>query len=186
MSMETRVIETERLTLRQMDESDAPFILELLNDPAFLQNIGDKNVRTLEDAVAYIRNAPIASYEKHGYGLYLVELKDGGASAGMCGLVRRDTLPTTDIGYAFLPQYCAKGYAIEAATATLEYARTVHGIDHILAIVSPGNDPSSRLLEKLGMQRQGMMKLTDNSPEVIVYSTVTSGLHDGEVMRTTT
>lgn len=173
--MGARVVETERLLLRKMEDSDAPFILELLNDPAFLKNIGDKNVRTLEDAVAYIRNAPVASYALNGYGLYLVERKEDGASIGMCGLVRRDTLPTTDIGYAFLPQYCGQGYAIEAATATIGYARDVLGISHVLAIVSVGNDPSSRLLEKLGMKRQGMMKLSDNSPEVIVYSTVGQG-----------
>ena len=112
-----KILETDRLILRQLSTEDAAFILELVNEPSFIQNIGDRGVRTLEDARAYILRVAISSYEKNGFGLYLVELKDSGQSIGMCGLIKRDGLEDVDIGYAFLPRFWLKGYAVEAAAA---------------------------------------------------------------------
>lgn len=141
-------LETERLLLRPLTTGDAPFILTLLNEPSFLRFIGDKKVRTLEDAQQYLRTGPIASYNQYGFGLLLVELKDSQTPIGMCGLLKREELPDPDIGFAFLPEYWNKGFAFESATAVLKDAQ----LDRTLAIVSPDNDSSIRLLEKLGFR----------------------------------
>ena len=111
------VLETERLVLRRLCSDDAEFILELLNQPSFLRYIGDKGVRNAEDAVQYIQTGPQASYERFGFGLYLVELKETGVSIGMCGLLKRDSLPDVDVGFAFLSDYWLQGYAFESAAA---------------------------------------------------------------------
>lgn len=154
-----------------MEEADAAFILALLNDPAFVANIGDKGVRTMEDASAYIREGPVASYAANGFGLFLVELCSDAVPVGMCGLIRRDTLPHVDIGYAFLPEYCGRGYAVEAARATLALGQREFMLDPILAIVSPDNEPSMKLLNKIGLQQTGLIKLAENAPDVALFST---------------
>ena len=148
------VLETERLLLRPSTTDDAPFVLTLLNEPSFLRFIGDKKVRNLEDARQYLLNGPIASYERHGFGLLLVELKDSNIPAGMCGLRKREELPDPDIGFAFLPAYWNKGFGFEAATAVMNDARERLKVTKILAIVSPDNDSSIKLLERLGMKFQ--------------------------------
>lgn len=146
------LLETERLNLREFTYDDAPFILTLLNDPAFLRFIGDKNVRTLEAARHYLANGPMASYAQHGFGLNLVELKDSQTPIGMCGLLKREDLPDPDIGFAFLPDFRSKGLAFEAAAAVLNDARERLKLDRLLAIVNPDNDASIKLLERLGMR----------------------------------
>lgn len=146
------VLETERLLLRPFTTDDAPFILTLLNEPSFLRFIGDKKVRNLEDARQYLLNGPIASYERHGFGLLLVELKDSNIPVGMCGLLKREELPDPDIGFAFLPDYWNKGFAFEAATAVMNDARERLKLSRILAIVNHDNDSSIKLLERLGMK----------------------------------
>ncbi|MDN5923473.1 MAG: GNAT family N-acetyltransferase [Xanthomonadales bacterium] len=148
--MVEQVISTPRLVLRKLSVQDAPFILELLNDPGWLKFIGDKGVRTLDDAQAYIVNGPQTMYAQFGFGLYLTELKHGNASIGLCGLLKRDSLDAVDLGYALLPAYRGKGYACEAASAVLDYARAVLDIQRVLAITSVGNERSERLLGKLG------------------------------------
>jgi len=129
---------------------DAEFIFELLNTPKFLKYIGDRGVRSVEDASEFIENRYRQSYREHGYGLYTVELKDGQKSVGMCGFVKRDTLPEPDLGFAFLPEFEGKGYGFEAATAVLQYGRGTLGFSRVLAITSQDNDVSVKLLEKLG------------------------------------
>jgi RimJ/RimL family protein N-acetyltransferase len=146
------ILETERLILRQLSVDDAEFILKLVNEPSFIQNIGDRGVRTLEDAKSYIRNGPAASYAKNGFGLYLVVLKDTQESMGMCGLIKRDGLEDVDIGYAFLPKFWSKGYAVEAAQATKAYAKDVIGLKRMVAITDPANEGSIRVLEKIGLK----------------------------------
>src|SRR5215218_8845566 len=129
------MIETQRLFVRRITVDDAPFILTLLNEPSFLQYIGDKQVRNLEDARQYILNGPIASYERHGFGLLLVELRDTQTPIGMCGILQRQELPDPDIGFALLPGFWNKGFAFEAASAVLN-----DGPDRVLAITSLDND----------------------------------------------
>jgi [ribosomal protein S5]-alanine N-acetyltransferase len=145
-------IETERLLLRELGAGDAAFILDLLNQPSFLQHIGDRGVRTLGDARAYIADGPIASYREHGFGLFLVEVRESGASAGMCGLMRKPWLDAPDLAYAFLPQHWSRGYAREAAAAVLAQARVPWGIGRVTAVVTSGNAPSLRLLARLGFR----------------------------------
>jgi [ribosomal protein S5]-alanine N-acetyltransferase len=166
-----KILETERLILRELSTEDAPFILQLLNEPSFLRFIGDKGVRTLDDARQYILNGPLKSYEKHGYGLYCVELKQAGTSIGISGLVRRETLSDTDIGFAFLPAYWSQGFALESAAAVMRHARENLGLGRILAITSPDNESSARLLSKLGLRFDRMIKLADDAEEIRLFTT---------------
>jgi len=166
-----KILETERLVLRRLSSDDAGFILELLNQPSFLRYIGDKGVRTTEDAVRYIQTGPIASYERFGFGLYLVELKESGVPIGMCGLLKRDTLPDADVGFAFLPDYWSQGYAFEAASGVMSYGREVLGLQRIVAITSLDNDASIRLLEKIGLKFEGLITPSQEVGEVRLFAT---------------
>lgn len=154
------ILETERLALSKLTPEDAPFILELVNDPDWLRHIGDRGVRTLDDAREYIRKGPLAMYEQHGFGLYLTALRSGGTPIGLCGLIKRDSLEDVDVGFAFLPAYRGRGYAQEAAAASLMHGRDTFGLRRIVAIVSPDNRDSIRLLGKLGMRFERTLELT--------------------------
>lgn len=162
------MILSERLMLRELTTADAPFILELLNDGDFHRYIGDRGLRTLRDAEEYIQQGPAVSYARHGHGLYLVTRREDGASIGICGLIRRDTLPCEDIGYAFLPAYRGQGYAIEAARAALQDGRERLGVNRVIAIVTPGNERSVRLLAKLGLSQGKLIKLGDREAECLL------------------
>ncbi|HYX28811.1 MAG TPA: GNAT family N-acetyltransferase [Pyrinomonadaceae bacterium] len=164
------MVETERLRLRWLTTDDAEFILELLNDPSFIRYIGDKQVRTLDDARAYVVNGPVKSYETYGFGLNLVELKFDRTPIGICGVLKRDTLPDPDIGFAFLPAYWNKGYAFESAAAVMDHARGVLGLERMLAITTPDNDASGKLLTKLGFRFDRVTRLTEDAPEVKLFS----------------
>jgi RimJ/RimL family protein N-acetyltransferase len=166
----TTILETERLRLRQLGESDAAFILELVNDEAWLRYIGDRGVRNAADARTYILNGPVASYEKHGFGLWLVELKTGAVPIGICGLLQRDTLPDVDLGFAFLPAYRGQGYASEAGRATLAYGRTHLGLKRIVAVTKPANEYSIRTLVKLGLRFEKMIRLAPDAPELQLFA----------------
>jgi RimJ/RimL family protein N-acetyltransferase len=161
------VIETARLVLRRFTHADAPLVLELLNDPAWLRFIGDRKVRSLDDARAYIAEKLLGAYERHGYGLYRVERKSDGGALGMCGLVKRDSLPHADLGFAFLERFRGQGFALEAARATLSHAHASLGITRLLAIVSPENSRSTRLLGKLGFVHRRTISLTGNQRDLV-------------------
>jgi RimJ/RimL family protein N-acetyltransferase len=164
------VIRTERLFLRELDlNDDAAFILELLNEPAFLRFIGDKGVRTLDGARDYMRKGPIDSYGRHGFGLYAACLLDG-TPIGICGLVKRDGLTDADVGFAFLSRHCAKGYAAESASAVLVHARRVLRLPRIVAITAPENRGSIAVLEKIGLQFEGMIRLENLGPELKLFA----------------
>jgi RimJ/RimL family protein N-acetyltransferase len=165
------ILETDRLILREFNTSDASFILTLLNEPSFLQYIGDKKVRNLEDASQYILNGPVAMYERHGFALYQVELKDTHTPIGMCGLLKREELPQPDIGFAFLPDFWNRGFAFEAANAVLNDARERLKLNRILAVVNPDNDASIKLLEKLGLKFERNLKLAADRDEVKLFAT---------------
>lgn len=151
---------TERLRLRPVTLDDAPFILDLVNQPSWLEHIGDKGVRDLEGARDYLRNGPLAMYQQHGFGLYCIERTADGTAMGLCGLIKRDTLDDVDIGYALLPQYWGQGYAREAAAATLQHAVRDIGLRRVVAITSPGNASSARLLESLGFRFERMLSVS--------------------------
>lgn len=164
-----QVVETRRLVLSRLVLEDAAFILELVNEPGWLRFIGDRNVHNLEDARGYIEKGPQDMYARLGFGLYRVDLKDG-TPIGMCGLLKRDTLPDADIGFAFLERFQGQGYAREAAQATLAHAQSAHGLKRILAITSPDNASSIRLLEKLGFQYQETMQMGGPSKDTKVFA----------------
>jgi RimJ/RimL family protein N-acetyltransferase len=161
-----KVIETDRLILRRLITADAEFILGLLNQPSFIQFIGDKGVRTIEDARGYLRQGPMASYERFGFGLFLTSLKEGDVPIGMCGLLKRDMLEDVDVGFAFLPQFWLQGYAFESTAAVIEYGRTVHHLNRIVAITQSDNHGSIRVLEKSGLRFERMVQLTADAPEI--------------------
>jgi len=162
------VIETERLVLRHLDLNDDAFILELLNEPAFLRFIGDKGVRTLGDAREYMQKGPIDSYERHGFGLYATCLPDG-TPAGICGLVKRDDLTDADVGFAFLSRHCSKGYATESAAAVLVHGRQTLRLQRIVAITLPENSGSIAVLEKIGLKFERMIRLAEHGPELKLF-----------------
>ena len=166
-----KVLETERLILRRLSVDDSAFILGLLNDPAWLRFIGDKGVRNLEDARNYIVTGPIDMYARLGFGLYLTERKSDAVPIGICGLIKRDALEDVDIGFAFLPDFRGKGYAREAAAAVMEHARTAFGLRRLVAITSPDNEASIRLLEKLGMRFETTMRLAADGHDVSLFAT---------------
>lgn len=165
------MIETDRLTLRKFAEDDAEFILRLLNEPSFLEFVGDKGVRTLDEARQYIREGPVASYREHGFGLYLVQRRADGASIGMCGLLKRATLDDPDLGFGFVPESWSQGFATESARAVLDRARRLHGLNRVVAITTRSNDSSIRVLEKIGLRFEKMVCLSSDAPEICLYST---------------
>lgn len=167
------ILTTDRLAIRLLDPADAPFILELLNQPSWIRNIGDRGVRDLDGAAAYIRNGPMASYERHGFGLWCVLRISDGVPIGICGILRRDYLEDPDIGFAYLEPYQGLGYGMEAAAATMTYARTVLALPRVAAVVSPHNTGSIRILEKLGMRYLRPILLPGEEVEIALYGPAT-------------
>jgi len=158
------------LLLRWLDARDSAFIFELVNEPSWLRYIGDKGVKTLQDAQRYLENGPIEMYQRLGFGLYAVELKENGAPIGICGLIKRDALVDVDLGFAFLPRFWTKGYALESASAVMSYGRSALGLSRIVAIVSQDNHRSARLLEKLGFRLESSVSLQPDGDELKLYA----------------
>ena len=165
-----KILETERLILRELEAGDDEFIFDLLNQPSFIKYIGDRNVRSVEQAREFVETRYRAAYKTHGFGLYAVELKIHDSeiqnpqsaiqnpTIGICGFVKRDTLPDADIGFAFLPQYGKKGYALESADAVMKYGKDVLGLQRVLAITTQDNESSGRLLGKLGFKFDNLIE----------------------------
>lgn len=152
-------IVTARLRVRPFAAGDAAFIVALLNSPGWLRFIGDRGVHTEAEARVYIERGPQASYAQHGFGLSCVERRSDGVPVGMCGLLKRDTMPDVEIGFAFLPEYCGQGYAVESAQAVIEEGRVRHGLKRVAAIVQVDNAASIRVLEKLGLDYERQVEL---------------------------
>ena len=165
-----KILETERLVLREVDEGDDAFMLDLLNQPSFLKYIGDRGVRDLDQSREFIESRYRASYREHGFGLYVVERKDDRTPLGICGFVRRNTLPYPDLGIAFLPQFERKGYAFESAAAIMDYGREELGFKRILAITSLDNESSIRLLGKLGFKFERLETLYGETQPIRLFS----------------
>ena len=164
------ILETVRLRLREFTIRDTAFIIELLNSPGWLQFIGDRNVKTKEQAKHYIEDVPLKSYIENGYGLWLVEYKNDNKAIGMCGIINRIFLDHPDIGFAFLPRDHGNGYAAEIAGATMDYAKQQLHISHITAITAKDNEKSIRLLEKIGLQFTGTVNYPGTNEELLLYS----------------
>lgn len=147
-----KILETERLILRTIDADDAAFYYELVNDPTWLEHIGDKGIRSVEGARSAILEGPCVMQQKYGHSLYVMERKADGKPLGLCGLIKRDTLPNVDIGYAIRPAYFGQGYTYEAAAAVVAYARDTLGLRRLMGITNPANVNSINLLAKLGLR----------------------------------
>lgn len=165
-----KILETERLILRLQTTEDALFILELVNDPSWIQFIGDRGVKTVEEAASYIENGAIRMYEQFGFCLYVVEIKEDQTPIGICGFVKRETLEDVDIGFAFLPDYWGKGYAYEAASAVLAYGLVTLGFNRIVAITTQENYASAKLLERIGLQFERVIQFSNDSEELRLFS----------------
>jgi ribosomal-protein-alanine N-acetyltransferase len=163
------VLETDRLALRKLTLEDAPFLLRLLNTPLFIKYIGDRGVKNLDDACAYLTKAPMRSYDVFGFGMYGVELKTTGDLIGLSGLVNREGLDYIDLGFAFLPEYGGNGYATESAQGVLEYARDELKVPKLVGITSPENAASIRVLEKIGMVYEGVVPLPREGDPVKLF-----------------
>lgn len=166
------ILKTERLLLSHLSFDDCDFIVELLNEPGFQRFIGDKEVRAADDARGYLRKGPIGSYEQHGFGMFLVSNKTDNASLGMCGLVKREGFDAPDVGFAFLQRFCGNGYALESAIAVMDYGKNVLALPRIIAMVDLENVSSIRLVEKLGMTFERMVRMPGESQDIKLYVTV--------------
>ncbi len=160
---------TERLILRELDADDAPFMLALLTDADFLRKVGDRGVHTLDQAREYIVAGAMMSYRQHGFGLWAVRLVDDPACIGVCGLIRRDTLDDVDIGYALLPEWRGQGFALEASQACMELGQQRFGLQRIVAITSQDNPASARLLEKIGLRFERLIRFSADADELCLF-----------------
>ena len=164
------IAETPRLRLRLPAQEDTGFILELLTDPAFRANVGDRGVHDLPSAARYIEQGPGASYAQFGFCMYLVEHKGTDQALGLCGLLRRDSHPDVEIGFAMLPRGRGQGYASEAAAAALRLGVEQFGLQRIVAITAPDNRASIRILERLGFKFERMVHYTaDGESRLFIY-----------------
>ena len=165
------ILTTARLSLRELTEDDADFMLRLLNEPAYWRYIGDRGVRTTADARAYLARGPLASYRRHGFGLWAVTLPAAGPPLGICGLIKREILPDVDLGYAFLTEAWGRGYAYEAAAAVLEYGRRRLGLRRVVAVVDPANDRSIAVLRKLGLRFERPITWPEDDTPLQLFAT---------------
>ena len=164
------VVDTERLQLTRLSYAHCEFIFGLVNEPSFKQFIGDKEVHSLEDARRYLREGPIGSYEEHGYGLFLVSVRESAMPAGICGLVKREEFDDPDLGFAFLKRFRRLGYASESARAVLEHGFDELGLRRIIAMADPDNEPSVRLLQTLGFVYERKVRMPEDDYDINLYS----------------
>jgi RimJ/RimL family protein N-acetyltransferase len=167
------VLETPRLIVRRLEANDAAFILELLNEPSWIENIGDRDIHSPDDARRYLDNGPLAMYLERGFGLYLVALKSTLDPVGICGLIKRETLADVDLGFALLERYWGHGYAFEAASAVMAYEPKVIGLSRVVAIATPSNHRSVSLLEKLGFRFEQPIRLDGDGEALALYAIAT-------------
>ncbi|MGI8891659.1 MAG: GNAT family N-acetyltransferase [Chthoniobacterales bacterium] len=163
------VLETERLSLHELTATDAEFMFEVLNDPGFIRFVADRGIRTTADAAAYIEEKIAPSYAKFGFGFWRVDLKESGESIGICGLAKRDTLEWPDVGFSILAAHSGKGYAYEAAAATMKFGYNTLRLISIIGITAPGNDASIHLLQKLGLEYLGKTQLPGYGDETLIF-----------------
>ncbi|NGP88853.1 GNAT family N-acetyltransferase [Fodinibius halophilus] len=169
--MNNIITESDRLKISELNIADANFILQLVNEPAFLEYIGDKEIQSREEAKKFIELGPISSYRENGFGFYRVSLKENDISVGICGLKQRKSLTVPDLGYAFLKNYRGKGYATEAGLAVLQYAKKDLDIDTLAAITATHNEASIHLLQKLGFDFEKRVHLPEFDSVSNLYMT---------------
>ncbi|WP_242083110.1 GNAT family N-acetyltransferase [Aestuariivivens sediminis] len=147
------IVKTKRLHISKIVLKDAAFFLQLMNTPGFLKYIGDRNIKTIADAKAYLKSGLLKSYKVHGFGYYKLTLKEEpDRPIGIVGILKRDVLEHPDVGFALLPEYERLGYSYEASIEILKLAKDRFNLKKITAITNPDNDKSIKLLEKLGLK----------------------------------
>ena len=164
------ILKTSRLYLSKINKKDASFLYQLMNDPDWILNIGDRQINNLEDAENFIANRFIKSYKENGFGFYILRLIEDDSPIGICGLIKRDGLDHVDIGYALMPEFRGNGYAFEAAKVVYTYGLNHFKLDKIVAIVNSGNKKSEQILEKLGLQFEKMITLPNETKEIQLFS----------------
>jgi RimJ/RimL family protein N-acetyltransferase len=170
VTVPAEILSTPRLNLRHLSIQDAAFILELLNEKPYLENIGDRGVRNLADAEAYLMSGPLASYQEFGFGLYAVERKESPEPIGICGLLKREYLDDVDLGFALLQRFWGQGYAQEAAETMMQHARVKLGLRRIVATTKPHNRDSEKLLKKIGFRFERMIQTPKSDTESKLFS----------------
>ncbi|MCL6265373.1 GNAT family N-acetyltransferase [Flagellimonas myxillae] len=161
---------TERLVIREANPKDYQFIIELLNSPNWITFIGDRGVKTEKQALGYIKNSLVSSYTKHGFGLYIMVLKESKTPIGLCGFLQRDYLDYPDIGFATLPGFEGHGYTFEACKTLMMHANENLNLECILGITTPANIKSRNLLSKIGLQEIGTIKPPGKREELLLFS----------------
>jgi RimJ/RimL family protein N-acetyltransferase len=165
-----KTLETDRLVIRKLEPGDSAFMLDLLNQPSFIRFIGDRGVKTLEDASTYIQERAFAAYEKNGFGPFAVELKTDGRVIGIVSLLDRDELDHVDVGFAFLPDSWRQGFATEATSAVMDFAFQDLGLEKIIAITQPDNIASIKTLDKMGLSFAGITRLGNEDIDLLLYA----------------
>lgn len=166
------ILRTDRLVLRRVTTNDAQLLLAIWNDPAFIQYVGDRGIRTEDDALRAMQEGALKLWSESGFGPYGVFEAGTRQGMGVCGLFQRENLDAPDIGYGFLPAGRGRGFALEAAAAVRDHAREAMGLKRICAIVTPDHNRSIRLLEKLGMTREGAVRMPDEDEDLLLYGLV--------------
>lgn len=164
-----KTFETQRLLLRPTEEGDAAFIRALVNTPKWLEFIGDRNIQTEEDAIAYIQARILPQLERLGFAHFTLIRKSDGKAVGACGLYDREEFEGVDIGFALLPAYEGLGYAFEAANRIKQAALEEFKVSALSGITRKSNIGSQRLLEKLGMTFAGFVELPDQTEEMMLF-----------------
>jgi [ribosomal protein S5]-alanine N-acetyltransferase len=164
-----KTFETERLVLSPTSEGDAEFVFSLFNTPKWLKYIGDRNIRSVEDAKEYIKNKMLPQLERLGFANYTLIRKSDQKKIGICGLYDREGIEGYDIGFAFLPDFEGNGYGFESANKLKQVAFHEFGIHEIVAITTKDNITSQKLLEKLELRLTGFIKLPNDDEELLLY-----------------
>lgn len=164
-------LSTERLTLRRAEATDTAFIVELVNDPGWLEYIGDRGIHTTAAALTYIEDKLWAAEAQHGYAMGILTRRDSGQPVGAAGFLRRDFLPHPDIGYALLTAHAGQGYATEICHALMAQGRSQFGFSAVLGLTSAHNTRSLAVLRKIGLTYLRTEQLPGWSDPSVIYST---------------
>jgi ribosomal-protein-alanine N-acetyltransferase len=164
------LIETERLTMRRITPHDADLMLAVWNDPAFVRYVGDRGIRTIEQAAKAIEEGAMRLFSEHGFGPYRMALKTDDTAVGICGIFAREGMDEPDLGFSVLPEFCKRGFAYESAVAVIRHARVDLKLPRLTAIVSPENAASVGLIEKLGLQFERMIRLPGENSDISLYA----------------
>ncbi|ASD69160.1 GNAT family N-acetyltransferase [Pseudoalteromonas piscicida] len=159
----------KRIFLRKANLNDAGFLLRLLNQKSFIDNIRDKGIKTQQQAEEHIEQAYLIPYQIGAPAAYIVVEASSNISIGLCGLYQRPFFNIPDLGYALLDEFTGRGYASEAARLLMEYAKLEEGYVKLGAITLESNCSSMSLLSKVGFSRIGKIIIESDFTPVVVF-----------------